>query len=91
MTSSLDRDALLIGTQWRTPETDAVIEVISPHSEEVVARVPEGSAADIDAAVAAAREAFDHGPWPRMSPQERIEVVARLSGLYAARLEEMAR
>ncbi|MDV8000840.1 aldehyde dehydrogenase [Rhodococcus sp. IEGM 1408] len=90
MTTSLDRDALLIGTEWRTPATDGVIEVISPHTEEVVARVPEGSIADIDAAVAAAREAFDSGPWPRMSPQERIEIVARLSALYAARLDDMA-
>ena len=90
MTTSLDRDALLIGTTWQAPATDSVIEVISPHSEEVVARVPEGSTADIDAAVAAAREAFDHGPWPRMSPDERIEVVQKLSGLYAAKLDEMA-
>ncbi|WP_295654134.1 aldehyde dehydrogenase [uncultured Dietzia sp.] len=90
MTTSLDRDALLIGMQWRRPETDAMIEVISPHSEDVVARVPEGSVADIDSAVIAAREAFDRGPWPRMAPDERIEVVARLSALYAARLEEMA-
>lgn len=61
MTTSLDRDALLIGTEWRAPASDRVIEVISPHSEDVIARVPEGSEADIDAAVAAAREAFDHG------------------------------
>ncbi|WP_194861769.1 aldehyde dehydrogenase [Dietzia sp. SYD-A1] len=90
MTSSLDRDAFLIGTEWRSPATDGVIEVVSPHTEEIVARVPEGSVADIDAAVAAAREAFDSGPWPRMSPQERIDVVARLSALYAAKLDEMA-
>ena len=88
--TTLDRDALFIGGAWTAPATDAVLEVISPHSEEVVARVPEGSAADIDAAVAAARRAFDEGPWPRMSPDERIEIVQALSGLYAARLEEMA-
>lgn len=87
---TLDRDALFIGGTWAKPATDAVLEVISPHSEQVVARVPEGSTADIDAAVAAARKAFDEGPWPRMSPQERIDTVANLSGLYAARLEEMA-
>lgn len=87
---NLDRDALFIGGTWARPATDAVLEVISPHSEQVVARVPEGSTADIDAAVAAARKAFDEGPWPRMSPQERIDIVANLSGLYAARLDEMA-
>ncbi|MCL2541682.1 MAG: aldehyde dehydrogenase [Nocardioidaceae bacterium] len=87
---TLDRDTLFIGTTWTRPATDAVLEVVSPHSEEVVARVPEGSAADIDAAVAAARRAFDEGPWPRMRPEERIEVVQTLSGLYAARLDDMA-
>jgi len=87
---TLDRDALFIGGTWTKPATDAVLEVVSPHSEEVVARVPEGSAADIDAAVAAARRAFDDGPWPRLVPQERIDVVQALSGLYAARLGEMA-
>ena len=86
----LARDALFIGGTWARPATDAVLEVVSPHSEEVVARVPEGSTADIDLAVAAARRAFHEGPWPRMSPQERIDVVQNLSGLYAAKLEEMA-
>ncbi|NYI75663.1 aldehyde dehydrogenase [Nocardioides panzhihuensis] len=85
-----DHDALFIGGAWTKPATDATIDVISPHSEEVVARVPEGSVQDIDAAVAAAREAFDEGPWPRMSPEERIEIVQALSGLYAGRLGEMA-
>ncbi|MFW6866821.1 aldehyde dehydrogenase [Nocardioides sp. CPCC 206347] len=87
---TLDRDALFIGGAWTKPATDAVLEVVSPHSEEVVARVPEGSTADIDAAVAAARRAFDEGPWPRMAPEERIAIIQNLSGLYAARLDEMA-
>ncbi len=88
--SSLDRTQLFIGGQWVDPATSEVIEVVSPGTEEVVARVPAGSAADVDRAVAAARHAFDHGPWPRMTPEERIEVMARFSGLYAARLEEMS-
>ncbi len=64
--------------------------MISPHTEEVVATVPEGTTADIDAAVAAARRAFDEGPWPRTSPRERIAVVEAFSALYAARMGEMA-
>ncbi len=87
---TLDRDALFIGGTWAQPATDSVLEVVSPHSEEVVARVPEGSTADVDAAVAAARQAFDEGPWPRMTPAERIDVVQNFSGLYAARLTDMA-
>ena len=87
---TLDRSTFFINGEWATPATDALLEVVSPHSEEVVARVPEGSVADIDAAVAAAREAFDQGPWPRMSPAERIGVLEVFSGLYAARMGEMA-
>ena len=88
--TTLDQDALFIGGRWARPASDAVLEVISPHTEEVAARVPEGSVADIDAAVASARKAFDEGPWPRMSPAERIEIVQAFSGLYAAKLGEMA-
>lgn len=87
---TLDRDAFYIDGGWRAPETTSTIEVVSPHSEEVIATVPEASYADVDAAVAAARQAFDHGPWPRMSPQERIAVIEAFSMLYAGKLTEMA-
>ncbi|MCD4535726.1 aldehyde dehydrogenase [Nocardioides sp. cx-169] len=88
--TSLDRDSLFIDGDWAAPAGSGLLEVVSPHSEQVVATVPEGTAADIDAAVAAARRAFDEGPWPRLSPAERIAVVEAFSGLYAARLGEMA-
>jgi len=87
---SLDRDTLFIGGDWVAPASSETIQVISPHSEELVATVPDTTPADIDAAVAAARHAFDHGPWPRMTPAERIDVVAAFSGLYAGKLAEMA-
>lgn len=41
--------------------------VVDPRTESVVLEVAEGDAADVDKAVAAARKAFDHGPWPRMT------------------------
>jgi betaine-aldehyde dehydrogenase len=87
---TLDRTAFFIDGTWAAPATSDTIQVISPHTEELVATVPEGSVADIDAAVAAARRAFDDGPWPRMSPEERIEVMANFSMLYAGKLAEMA-
>ena len=87
---TLDRTTLFIDGDWAAPATGSTIQVVSPHSEQVVATVPEGSAADIDAAVAAARRAFDEGPWPRMTPEERIDVVQRFSNLYAGKLGEMA-
>ena len=87
---SLDRDAFYIDGGWRAPETTATIEVVSPHTEQVIATVPDASPADVDAAVAAARQAFDHGPWPRMTPAERIAVIEAFSMLYAGKLTEMA-
>ncbi|MFC7388416.1 aldehyde dehydrogenase [Sphaerisporangium rhizosphaerae] len=86
----LQHDRLFIGGDWVAPSGTATIDVVSPHTEEVVGRVPDGAPADMDRAVAAARQAFDHGPWPRMSMAERAEVIGRLAGLYAARQAEMA-
>ena len=83
-------EKLFIGGEWVDPAGTDVIEVISPHSEEVVGRVPEGTTADIDRAVAAARTAFDEGEWPRMAPEERIAAVQRFSDVYAARMMDMA-
>ncbi|MDL4774682.1 MULTISPECIES: aldehyde dehydrogenase [Thermomonosporaceae] len=85
-----EHDRLFIGGEWAAPAGTGTIEVVSPHTEEVIGRVPEGTEADIDAAVAAARRAFDHGPWPRMTPAERAEVLGRLSAIYAERQQEMA-
>lgn len=85
-----EHDYLLIGGEQTKPAGTGVIEVISPHTEEVVGRVPDGTTDDIDRAVAAAREAFDHGPWPRLAPTERAATVAKLAELYAGRLDEMA-
>jgi aldehyde dehydrogenase (NAD+) len=87
---SLDRSTFFIDGDWAAPASSDTIEVVSPHTEQVVATVPEGSSADIDAAVAAARRAFDHGPWPRLSPEERIEIVQNFSNIYAGRMGEMA-
>ena len=56
-------DELFIGGRWCKPSSDRMIEVISPTTEEVIAHVPEAAPADMDAAVTAAREAFDSGPW----------------------------
>jgi len=84
------QDKLFIGGEWVDPAGSEVIEVISPHTEEVVGRVPDGTAADIDRAVAAARTAFDEGEWPRMAPADRIAAVQRFSDLYAARMMDMA-
>ena len=82
-------DRLFIGGRWESPAGTDVLEVISPHTEEAIGRVPKPTEADVDRAVAAAREAFDHGPWARMTPQERQEGVMRFVGAYTARLEDL--
>jgi acyl-CoA reductase-like NAD-dependent aldehyde dehydrogenase len=63
--------------------------VISPTTEERIAQVPEAMEADMDAAVAAARKAFNEGPWPRMTPGERAAVLRRVRDEIALRLDEM--
>ncbi|MFG2005377.1 aldehyde dehydrogenase [Spirillospora sp. NPDC048911] len=85
-----EHDRLFIGGQWTAPAGTGTIDVISPHTEEVIGRVPEGTEADMDAAVASARQAFDQGPWPRMTPAERAEILGRLSAIYAERQQAMA-
>ncbi|MCU1452041.1 MAG: aldehyde dehydrogenase [Acidimicrobiales bacterium] len=85
-----DAGRLFIGGAWTAPSTDEVIEVVSPHTEEVIATVAAAGPADVDRAVAAARSAYDDGPWPRLDPAERIDAVRRLAGLYKERRREMA-
>jgi acyl-CoA reductase-like NAD-dependent aldehyde dehydrogenase len=85
-----ERERLFVGGAWSAPSTTDVIEVISPHTEEPIARVAAAGAEDVDRAVTAARTAFDEGPWPRLDPSERIDAVRRLADLYGARRREMA-
>ena len=87
----MNQDKFFIGGDWVDPAGSDQLAVISPHTEEVIAKVPEATTADVDRAVAAAREAFDNGPWPQMSPAERADVIAAISAGIQARYEEMAR
>ncbi|MBM3660947.1 MAG: aldehyde dehydrogenase [Actinobacteria bacterium] len=84
------REQVFIGGEWVAPDGTGTIDVVSTHSEEVIGRVPDASPADMDRAVAAARDAFDHGPWPRMTPAERAEGITRLSQAIQARAGEIA-
>jgi aldehyde dehydrogenase (NAD+) len=83
-------DRLFIGGEWVAPAGTNTIDVISPHTEELVGRVPEGTEADVDRAVEVARNAFDEGEWPRMTPEERIAIVTKFSELYMANMGPMA-
>ena len=85
-----DYDRLFIGGDWVAPEGADTIGVISPVSEEIIARVPDGTEADIDKAVAAARIAFDRGPWPRMDPAERGEILRKAAAQIMAETADLA-
>ena len=84
------REHIYVGGEWIAPAGTGTIEVVSPHTEQVIARVPDGTKADIDKAVAAARDAFDNGPWPRLTPAERGDYISRLSQLIIGRMDEWA-
>lgn len=86
----ITRDALFIGGRWVKPSSDATIAVVSPSSEELVGRVPAPSAGDVDRAVRAAREAFDHGSWPRLAPGERAAALRRIADGLEQRAPELA-
>jgi aldehyde dehydrogenase (NAD+) len=68
-------DRFFIGGQWVVPSSGAVIDVVDSATEKVFLRVAEAQAADVARAVEAARQAFDEGPWPRLSHAERAAYV----------------
>ena len=82
-------DKLYINGRWETPASAAGIEVISPHTESVVITVAEAREADTERAVKAARDAFDLGPWPRLSVTERVAYLRRLSAELERRMPEI--
>lgn len=82
-------ERIFVGGHWRPGSGDR-IEVVSPHTEEVIAHAAAGSAQDVDAAVRAARTAFDEGPWPRLSHAERIAAVEKLAAVYSTHIDDMA-
>lgn len=84
------RDTLFIGGKWLAPAGSDVITVISPVTEEPFGAVPDGTIEDVDRAVAAARKAFDEGPWPRMSVDERAAKLSALARAIEGRSQEIA-
>src|SRR5215470_2162576 len=82
---------LFIAGTWRAPASGSTYDTINPATEETSAQVGRGDERDVDAAVAAARTAFDSGPWPRMSAAERGRIVWKLGDLIMQNLDEMAK
>jgi aldehyde dehydrogenase (NAD+) len=82
-------DKLYIGGAWVAPSSGGQIDVVSPVTEEVIFRVAEAREPDMDRAVAAAREAFDNGPWPRLTHAERAVWMRKLGAALKARNDEL--
>ena len=84
-------DKLFIGGAWVAATSGRSIDVINPATEMVYATVAEAGTEDVARAVAAAREAFDNGPWSRLTPVERAAWLRRLADALDARTEDFAR
>lgn len=78
-------DRFFINGEWVKPSSDSTIHVFDSSTEELYFRVPEAQPADLDAAVAAARQAFDRGPWPRMTHAERAGYLRAIAAKLEAR------
>ena len=84
----IERAELYIGGEWTAPSGTGTIEVVNASTEEVMGRIPEGSEADVDRAVAAARGAFD--AWSQADPVDRAELCAAVAVRLQDRAEEIA-
>jgi acyl-CoA reductase-like NAD-dependent aldehyde dehydrogenase len=82
-------DKVFIGGSWQASQGGTEKQIFCPADEEFLTSVTEPSTADADAAVSAARKAFDEGPWPRMSVEERAKVCDRFADALEARLDRM--
>ena len=99
MTVTLDRNVeeflgvprqLFIDGRWADAASGRTFETPNPATGEILARVAEGEAEDINRAVKAARRAFEAGPWSRMTPSERGRIIWRIGDLILEHLDELA-
>jgi acyl-CoA reductase-like NAD-dependent aldehyde dehydrogenase len=84
------RTQLLIGGTWRDASTGAVYDNRNPATGALLAQVAEASRADLDAAVASARKAFDTGKWPTMAASRRAKILFKMAQLIGERSKELA-
>jgi acyl-CoA reductase-like NAD-dependent aldehyde dehydrogenase len=89
--NQIDDGQLFIGGQWVPATGNGRMDVIDPSTGTVVGSVASGDATDIDAAVTAARTAFESGPWPAMSGRERSRILAKVAVLIRENADELVR
>jgi aldehyde dehydrogenase (NAD+) len=83
-------DHFFIGGEWVLPSSGAHIDVIAPATEELYVRVADAQEADMTRAVAAARMAFDHGPWTQMTHAERAAYLTAMGKLVNERADDVS-
>jgi len=79
---------MYVDGKWRDAEAGRSYALPNPATEEEIARAPDASVADVEHAVAAARRAFDEGPWPRTPLAERVAVLHRIADGIERRKDE---
>ncbi|PUA18574.1 aldehyde dehydrogenase family protein [Glaciimonas sp. PCH181] len=82
-------DGLYIDGQWATPQDKQREAIINPATEAVIGLAPIGGLAEAAAAIAAARKAFDKGPWWRMLPTERAAIMRKMHSALLDRAEQI--
>lgn len=87
----ITHDHFYVGGRWVEPAGTERLTVSSPATEQTIGTVPVGTLADVDAAAAAAREAVDRGPWPRMTPDERREIIRAAGRVLGADVDDLSR
>jgi acyl-CoA reductase-like NAD-dependent aldehyde dehydrogenase len=85
------RSGFYIDGQWAAPDSASSVALVAPSTGRPFATAALANVADIDRAVAAARRAFDTGPWPRMSGDERAACMKRMSAALASRMGLLSR
>ncbi len=80
---------LYIDGRWSASDGDETVAVVNPATEQLIGRVPQATPSDVRRAIAAARRAFDEGPWPRMTPAERAQVMRRMADVMERRFDEL--
>ena len=81
---------MLIGGQWVEAVSGKTFDTFNPANGQVLAKVAEGDAEDINRAVAAARKAFESGPWPKLTPSQRGRLLWKVAELIEENAEELA-
>ena len=87
---SAAQQRMFIGGDWVAAQSGETYDVVNPATGEVIGKVPKAGREDASRAVDAAREAFDRGPWPRMTPADRAKIIWKIADLVELEVDRLA-